>query len=159
MIPAGITETVSYPSQQTQSFSSLITSSSAVIILTPQYNWGYPGALKSAIDNLYFEWKDKPILLITYGGHGGGKCADQLRQVLEGAVHAKVVGSGVQITLPKEYIRGNKRVSGDDETRKSEDNWLEEYEVKVKNLFNEVIDVVEGHREEQLKDGTSTADK
>ncbi|WP_197460338.1 NADPH-dependent FMN reductase [Gluconobacter albidus] len=44
--------------------------------VTPQYNWGYPAALKNAIDHCYLEWKGKPLLIVTYGGHGGGEMRD-----------------------------------------------------------------------------------
>jgi NAD(P)H-dependent FMN reductase len=55
-----------------------------VVFVTPQYNWGYPAALKNAIDHLYREWRGKPALIVTYGSQGGGKCAAQLREVLVG---------------------------------------------------------------------------
>lgn len=65
-----------------QQWSSLISSMNAFIFVTPQYNWGYPASVKNAIDYLYHEWKGKPAMVVSYGGHGGGKCADQLNQVL-----------------------------------------------------------------------------
>lgn len=46
-----------------------------------QYNWGYPAALKNAIDYLYHEWKGKPAAIVSYGTRGGGKAAAQLQQV------------------------------------------------------------------------------
>lgn len=46
-----------------------------------QYNWGYPAALKNALDYLYHEWLGKPAVVITYGTRGGGKAAAQLQQV------------------------------------------------------------------------------
>jgi NAD(P)H-dependent FMN reductase len=67
-----------------QSWSSLISSMHAFIFVTPQYNWGYPASLKNAIDYLYHEWKGKPAMVVSYGGHGGDKCAAQLTQVLTG---------------------------------------------------------------------------
>lgn len=39
----------------------------AVVILTPQYNGSYPGALKNAIDYLFAEWSELPTLLVGYG--------------------------------------------------------------------------------------------
>ena len=56
----------------------------AVVFVTPQYNWGYPAPLKTAIDHLYREWAAKPALIVSYGSHGGDKCARQLREVLSG---------------------------------------------------------------------------
>ena len=74
--------------------------------LTPQYNWGYPAALKNAIDHLYREWQGKPVLLITYGGHGGGQCGAQLRIVM-GAVGARLTDAMPGLLLARERIVTN----------------------------------------------------
>ena len=87
-----------------------MSSCSGFIVLTPQHNWGYPGELKNALDHLYWEWRGKPVMLVTYGGHGGGKCASQLKEVMEGGLKMRVV-SAVEITLPEEYIRKGRRVT------------------------------------------------
>ena len=73
-----------YASAATRNWSELVSGAKGIVIVTPQYNWGYPAALKNAIDHLYREWRDKPVLIVTYGGHGGGKCGAQLREVLGG---------------------------------------------------------------------------
>jgi len=36
-----------------------------VIIVTPEYNGGYPASLKNVIDLLYDEWYKKPIAIST----------------------------------------------------------------------------------------------
>jgi NAD(P)H-dependent FMN reductase len=52
------------------------------IIVTPEYNHGYPAALKSALDHAYREWNRKPIAFVSYGGHAAGyRSVEQLRQV------------------------------------------------------------------------------
>lgn len=52
------------------------------IIITPEYNHGYPAALKSALDALYSEWVRKPVAFVSYGGWSGGvRAVEQLRQV------------------------------------------------------------------------------
>ena len=66
------------------------------MFVTPQYNWGYPAPLKNAIDYLYNEWKGKPALVVSYGGHGGGKANGQLREVLRG-VRMHVCEKGVEL--------------------------------------------------------------
>jgi len=48
--------------------------------------------LKNAIDHLYHEWRDKPAVIVTYGGHGGTKCSEQLKQVA-GAVKMSVAAT------------------------------------------------------------------
>jgi NAD(P)H-dependent FMN reductase len=53
------------------------------IFVTPEYNHGYPAALKNAIDHLYQQWVHKPAAIVNYGGFAAGyRAAEQLRQVL-----------------------------------------------------------------------------
>jgi NAD(P)H-dependent FMN reductase len=73
-----------YANDHTRAWSRRVSEGDAVVFVTPQYNWGYPAPLKNALDHLYAEWRGKPALIVTYGGHGGGRCAAQLRQVTEG---------------------------------------------------------------------------
>ena len=79
---------------------------SAVIFVTPQYNWGYPAPLKNALDHLYKEWAGKPAMIVSYGGHGGGRCAQQLRQVLDG-LHMQPVTTMPGLILPRERVEAN----------------------------------------------------
>ena len=72
-----------YQNAHTIAWAKQIADSDAVVFLTPQYNAGYPAALKNAIDYIYAEWKGRPSAIISYGGHGGLASAAQLRQVLE----------------------------------------------------------------------------
>ena len=52
------------------------------VIVTPEYNHGYPGALKSALDHAYQEWNRKPVAFVSYGGHAAGyRAVEQLRLV------------------------------------------------------------------------------
>src|SRR5690606_27212247 len=54
----------------------------AIIVVTPEYNHGYPAALKHAIDLGYSEWHAKPVGFVSYGGMSGGlRAVEQLRQV------------------------------------------------------------------------------
>ncbi len=69
-----------------------MSSAAAIVIVTPQYNWGYPAPLKNALDHLYQKWTGKPLVIVTYGGHGGNKCAAQLRQVAAG-LHMRPVAT------------------------------------------------------------------
>ena len=52
------------------------------VVVTPEYNHGYPAALKSALDHAYSEWNRKPVAFVSYGGHAAGyRAVEQLRQV------------------------------------------------------------------------------
>lgn len=53
------------------------------IIVTPEYNHGYPAVLKNAMDYVYNEWNNKPVAFLSYGGVSGGtRAVQQLRQVV-----------------------------------------------------------------------------
>ena len=58
----------------------------SIIIVTPEYNNGYPGVLKNALDYLLPEYERKPIGIVTVsaGGFGGITCLAQLRLVTIG---------------------------------------------------------------------------
>lgn len=73
-----------YVNPHTEGWSRKVREADAVVFVTPQYNWGYPAALKNAIDHLHGEWAGKPAMIVSYGSRGGGLCAGQLRQVLQG---------------------------------------------------------------------------
>ncbi len=64
--------------------SDALASGDGLVIVTPEYNNGYPGALKNALDYLLPELKRKPVGIVTVsaGGFGGVNCLAQLRLVL-----------------------------------------------------------------------------
>jgi NAD(P)H-dependent FMN reductase len=80
----------SYTQPTTRAWSAHIASFDAFIFLCPQYNWGYPAAIKNALDYLFHEWTGKPAMVVSDGGRGGGKGGDQLVEVLKG-LRMKVV--------------------------------------------------------------------
>lgn len=51
------------PTEKTLEFAEKIKSADAVLIVTPEYNGGYPASLKNVTDLLYEEWKHKPIAI------------------------------------------------------------------------------------------------
>ncbi len=94
-----------YEQAHTRAWSEKVAGTDAFVIVTPQYNWGYPASLKNAIDHLYKEWDGKPLLIVSYGGHGGGKGASQLRDVAE-SLKMRPVATMPALTLPKDAIGG-----------------------------------------------------
>jgi NAD(P)H-dependent FMN reductase len=59
--------------EHTRAWSRLVTSFDAFVLVSPQYNWGYPAPSENALDFLYAEWRDKPAGLVTYGTRGEAK--------------------------------------------------------------------------------------
>lgn len=61
------------PSNSMISFANEVSNADGIIVVTPEYNGGYPASLKNAIDLLYAEWKRKPIAIATVSaGTAGG---------------------------------------------------------------------------------------
>lgn len=55
----------------------------ALLIVSPEYNHGYPGPLKEMLDSLYVEYHRKPVGICGAAGFlGGGRMVEQLRQVV-----------------------------------------------------------------------------
>lgn len=90
--------TGNYLQPHTKRWSEKVAEGDMFVFVFPQYNWGYPAALKNAIDHLYNEWKGKSALIISYANRGGGKAAAQFRQVLEG-IHMHPLSTSVEIKL------------------------------------------------------------
>jgi NAD(P)H-dependent FMN reductase len=92
-----------YLQEHTRAWSRKIAEASGYVFVTPQYNWGYPASLKNALDHLYKEWNGKPAVIVSYGHHGGVRCAAQLRQVLEG-LRMEAVATAPAITFDNEML-------------------------------------------------------
>ncbi|MCY1535240.1 NADPH azoreductase [compost metagenome] len=63
---------ITEPSEAMLKFSRSIADADGVIIVTPEYNGGYPASLKNVIDLLYAEWKRKPVAISTVSGGAFG---------------------------------------------------------------------------------------
>jgi len=102
----GIPARGAYMHDHTKAWSAKIAGADGFVIVSPQYNWGYPAVLKNALDHLYQEWSGKPLVIVTYGGRGGGKCAEQLRQVATG-LNMRPVDTMPAITVAREAIEND----------------------------------------------------
>src|SRR5690606_6920784 len=68
------------PSQDAIDFSTKVKAADGIIIVTPEYNGGYPASIKNAIDLLNEEWYRKPIALasVSAGPFGGAQVLTSL---------------------------------------------------------------------------------
>jgi NAD(P)H-dependent FMN reductase len=67
----------------------------AFVVVTPEYNHGYPAALKFLIDSFSQPWRAKPVAMVSYGGISGGlRAVEQLRLVFA-EVHAVAIRNSV----------------------------------------------------------------
>jgi NAD(P)H-dependent FMN reductase len=87
-----------YTEEATLRWAAHVARADGYVLLTPEYNHGYPAALKNALDHVYVEWNHKPVTFVTYGGSGGGvRAAEQLVQV---AVELKMAPLRPQVHIP-----------------------------------------------------------
>jgi NAD(P)H-dependent FMN reductase len=70
-----------YENEVVKKWAAKINDGDAFIIVTPEYNHGYPAVLKNAMDVIYPEWNRKPVGFVAYGSAMGARSVEQLRQV------------------------------------------------------------------------------
>ena len=72
------------PGKKVIEFASKIRESDGIIIVTPEYNGGYPASIKNIIDLLYDEWHRKPVAISTVsdGNFGGTQVIISLQFIL-----------------------------------------------------------------------------
>jgi NAD(P)H-dependent FMN reductase len=108
----------------------------AFVVVTPEYNHGYPASLKQAIDLAYTEWRAKPVAFVSYGGMSGGlRAVEQLRQVFA-ELHATTVRNLVSLHNPWTFFddgAGVHEPPGADAAAKVMLNELEWWAVALRN--------------------------
>jgi NAD(P)H-dependent FMN reductase len=70
-----------YPNEVVARWARKVAEADGYILVTPEYNHGYPPSLKNALDHIYEEWTRKPVAFVGYGGAGGARAVEQLRLV------------------------------------------------------------------------------
>jgi NAD(P)H-dependent FMN reductase len=61
------------PSEAVLDFASKIKAADGIIIVTPEYNGGFPASIKNVVDLLTTEWRRKPVAISTVSeGNFGG---------------------------------------------------------------------------------------
>ena len=94
-----------YQQPSTRSWSQLVETFDAFVLVTPEYNHSTSAALKNALDHLYWEWHDKPVAFVGYGLDGGTRAVEHLRAIVAELGRA-AVGPQVAISLRADYADG-----------------------------------------------------
>lgn len=123
-------------------FSEKVAAADAVIIVSPEYNNGYPAVLKNVIDYLLPEFKRKPVGIVTVsnGQFGGLNALAQLRIVLI-SMGAILVPARFPVTRVGETF---------DEDGDPLQSWVEK---TANNFLTEFFWLAEAVTEKKWKDG------
>jgi NAD(P)H-dependent FMN reductase len=99
----------------------------AIIIVTPEYNHGYPGDLKILLDTAYGEYFYKAVGIcgVSMGPFGGARVIEQLKPVLS-ELRLKIARESVFFSLAAELFG---------------DNGIKDkaYDGRVKTMLDEVV--------------------
>lgn len=98
----------------------------AFIVVTPEYNHGYPGSLKIAIDTAKEEWLAKPVAFVSYGGVAGGlRSVEQLRPIFA-ELHAVTVRTAVSFHWADSLFGEDGRLLDPEKPESAVDGMLEQ---------------------------------
>lgn len=116
-----------YSNNEIKKWLNKVSEGDGYIIVTPEYNHGYPAVLKSALDWVYYEWNRKPVAFISYGGSAAGaRSVEQLRLV---AIELQMapIETAIHIFGPRQEFDENGNIKDDS------------YNQKLKNLINDLV--------------------
>jgi len=115
-----------YVHQHTKDWSARIDGADAVVVVTPEYNYGYPAAVKNALDYLHEEWQYKPVGFVSYGGVAAGtRAVQQLKQVVTTLKMVPVTES-VNIPFHASLMDEDGRFQGNEGAEQAADAMLDE---------------------------------
>ncbi len=99
-----------YPRDDVARLGNAIDRADGFVILTGEYNHGYPAVLKNAMDWTFVEWVRKPVTFVGWGNVGGARAIEQLREV---AVEFEMAPSRYAVHILPDVMRAV-RQAGDD---------------------------------------------
>ena len=95
-----------YEHEHTRAWSRRVQAVDAVIVITPEYNYGMPATLKNAFDYLYSEWAWKPIAFISYGNTSAGTRGVQMSKQVATTLRLVPCGATVALRIADETRDG-----------------------------------------------------
>jgi NAD(P)H-dependent FMN reductase len=115
-----------YERDHTKKWSALADAADAFVIVTPEYNYGYPAAVKIALDYLHAEWQYKPVGFVSYGGVAAGtRAVQQLKQVVT-ALRMLPVTDAVAIPFFTQFVGEDGTVRANEVMEQAADAMLNE---------------------------------
>jgi NAD(P)H-dependent FMN reductase len=95
-----------YEQEATRRWSATVEPADAVVIVTPEYNYGYTAPVKNALDHLSQEWAYKAVGFVGYGGTAGGARAVQMLKQVVTTLRMTPVLEAVHIDLRAQVQEG-----------------------------------------------------
>ncbi len=123
-----------YANAHTKKWSTTIDSADAFVIVTPEYNFGYPAPLKNALDYLSVEWADKPMSFVSYGGVSAGTRAVQELKSLVTTLGMMPLPQAVNIPFFTKFINKNNVFEANEPLNKSANVMLNKLQAWAKAL-------------------------
>src|ERR1700716_212327 len=99
-----------YTKPHTIAWSERVDGADAILIVTPEYNYGMPGSLKNAMDFLSHEWNYKPVAFVSYGGMSGGMRSVQMAKQVVTTLKMVPLSEAVNIHMVPKYIQNGQFV-------------------------------------------------
>ncbi|MFZ4620651.1 MAG: NADPH-dependent FMN reductase [Bacteroidota bacterium] len=115
-----------YEHGHTKAWSAAVSSADAFVIVTPEYNYGFPASLKNALDFVYNEWSYKPVAFVSYGGLAAGTRAVQMLKLVVTTLKMMPMVESVNIPFFTKFIDEHGTFKATEELEKSADAMLKE---------------------------------
>src|SRR5258706_13323371 len=93
-----------YTKPHTIAWSRRVDSADAILIVTPENNYGMPGSLKNPLDFLSPEWNSKPVAFVSYGGMSGGMRSVQMAKQVVTTLKMVPLPEAVNIHMVPKFI-------------------------------------------------------
>ncbi|MET7878353.1 bifunctional NAD(P)H-dependent oxidoreductase/GNAT family N-acetyltransferase [Micromonospora profundi] len=88
-----------YEHEHTRAWSRRVAAADAFVVVTPEYNYAMPAALKNAFDFLYHEWAWKPVAFVSYGNTSAGTRSVQMAKQVVTTLKMMPIGATVALRI------------------------------------------------------------
>lgn len=95
-----------YSDESTKKWSETIKSYDGFVIINAEYNHGFTGVIKNALDTVFSEWSRKAVGFVGYGSYGGESSIMALRGIIS-YLNMMPIRESVRITKAHEAFDDN----------------------------------------------------
>ena len=99
-MPPSMVKDGAYTQDLVKAWAKKIGEADGYIVVTPEYSHSIPAVLKNALDVVFAEWNRKAIGFVAYGGMGGARAVEHLRQI---AVELQMAPLRAAVHIPQPW--------------------------------------------------------